>query len=374
MAFRIRTIQDLERVYYGRDFDFFQKADAPVLSTTTGVYNAIFGAQVWAQINQEANAWGLLPKVPWVRSGWRVLTVRAGSTADGGVAENAAIPDTIKPTFQEISTKPKTVAHTFDVSEIQDFLATSGDDAIGDMQFMRTVMGAKHREAMNQQLLVDFDTAAGDGLESLDRVAASDNEETSLSYTAGDADIYGIDRSANSWSDAQISHASGTDRVLTDKLIRTMLNDIKNNGGNTTLILTGNDTMTSIQGLYDSQVQYNPLGETTVKIGVNGVETEEGIGVGITVATLYRIPLFTSKDVQKDTISRIYFLDTSDPEGFGVPRLRIEIAKPTQYFEAGMNTNDPFGINRLGNEGMYRTMGELKCSFFAAQGKIRDLK
>ena len=58
----------------------------------------------------------------------------------------------------------------------------------------------------------------------------------------------------------------------------------------------------------------------------------------------------------------------------GLPRLGIDIAKPTQYFEAGMNSGDPFGIDKLANEGMYRTMGELKCRFFKAQGKIRDLK
>lgn len=376
MGYKIRTIQDMEKLYYDKRISqYIVKADAPVLSTTAGVYNAIFGAQVWAQINQEANIWGVLPKLPWQKSGWRAQTTRAGATGDGGVAENAVLPDTTKPAFQEISTKPKTIAHTFDVSEIQDFLASyGGDDAIADMEFMRAIMANKHREAMNQQLMTDFDTLAGNALESVDRVCASNNEETSLGYTVGDADIYGIDRSANSWSDAYVDHNSGTDRILNDKMIRTALNSIAQNGGNTTVVITGHDTMTAIQGLYDSQVRYNPLGEATVKIGVNGIQTAQGLGFGIKVATLYGIPLLVAKDVPKDTISRIYFLDTSDPEGFGVPRLGLDVAKPTQYFEAGMNKGDPFGINRLGNEGMFRTMSELKCRFFAAQGKIRDLK
>ena len=111
MAFTIRTIQDMEKLYYDvNNEDFIAKTDAPVLSTTTGVYNAVYGAKVWAQFNQEANAWSALPKIPWRQSGWRVMTARAGSSADGGVAENGAIPDSIKPTFAEISTKPKTVA------------------------------------------------------------------------------------------------------------------------------------------------------------------------------------------------------------------------------------------------------------------------
>jgi len=35
---------------------------------------------------------------------------------------------------------------------------------------------------------------------------------------------------------------------------------------------------------------------------------------------------------------------------------------------------DPFAINRLGTQGIYYTAGELICTFFKAQGSIRDLK
>lgn len=385
MAIQYETIEDLERAHYDPEFlglvddmgyAHFAKADAPVLSTTTGVFNAVFGANVWAQINQEANVLGSLPKYPWPQSGWRVQTDRAGTTADGGVAENAALPDTIKPTFAEVSTKPKTIAHNFDVSEIQDSLATTGaDDAIGAMEHMRIVTANKHREAMNQQLLVDVDTLAGDGLESIDRVCSAFAEIAANGLGAGDADIYGVDRDAGaSWADAYLDTGSGTDRVLTDKMIRTADNTIQQNGGNPTFWVTGHDTYTALQGLYDSQVQYNPLGEAKFKISVNGIDSPDGFDVGITIATLYAKPLIISKDVAKDTISRLYLLDTSDPEGFGRPRLGIAIMKPTQYFEAGMNRGDPFGIDRIGNEGMFRTSGELICTFFAAQGKIRDLK
>jgi hypothetical protein len=48
-------------------------------------------------------------------------------------------------------------------------------------------------------------------------------------------------------------------------------------------------------------------------------------------------------------------------------------AKPTQYFESGIETGDPFAINRLGQEGLYRTMGEVWTTFFGGQGSIRDL-
>ena len=383
---RINTIQELVNLYYGRTGvgliqkgQFFNK-DAPVLSTTTGVYNPVYGAQVWTQLNLEANAFGLSPKTPWDHSGWRVETARPASSG-GGVGENGSLPATIKPTWKELSCKPKTVAHTFDVSEVQEFLASNGgDDAIANMAMLRARMGLHHKEMMNVMLLTDVDTLAGNNLESIDRVCSSKSEEDNCGITAGDADIYSIDRSdaSNSWADAQVDHNSNVDRTLTDDILRDMIVDtIPTAGGNTTFGLTGADTMSAIISLYQTQVRYgkaSAVGQAERQITLNGVQTAKGIDVGLKVTTVYNIPFFTSKNVVKDTLSRIYLLDTSDPEGYGKPRLGIDVAAPTQYFEAGMNMGTPFAIDQLGNEGMYRTMAELKCRFFAAQGKIRDLK
>ena len=83
----IQTIQELEQYFYGVGADNILKVDAPVLTTTTGVFNAVFGKFIWDQFNQEANVFGVLPKVVWRKSGWRLATARAGSTADGGVSE-----------------------------------------------------------------------------------------------------------------------------------------------------------------------------------------------------------------------------------------------------------------------------------------------
>ena len=375
MGFRdyIQTIEDMERLYYSNLGAQFVQKDAPIISTTTGVYNAIYGAQVWSQLNHEANVFGALPKFPHTKSGWRIITVRPAASG-GGVAQNAALPATTKPTFLEVTTLPKTIAHNFDTSEVQEFLAAeSDDDAFGALAQMRPIMGTHHKEMINIMLLSDFDTVVGDNIDSIDRVCSSASEETAVA-TAADMDMYGIDRSAHTYYDAYVSHASGVDRSLTDLLIRTLNHNVGKQGGNTTFYSTGHDTYSSVQGVYDSYVRYTRVGEADFTVGVNGISTDKGIGVGIRIATLFGLPLIVSKNTHADTISRLYALDTSDPEGFGQPRLGIRIAKPTQYFEAGMLTGDPFGINRLGTEGMYRTMGELICTHFPAQGKIRDLE
>lgn len=379
MSFKIKTIEDMEKLYYSEQgSQIVAKSDAPVISSTTGVYNAVFGAKVWNQLNTEANVFAVLPKYPQRRSGWRVETARP-ATSGGGVSENGTLPDTIKPTWKEVSTKPKSIAHTFDVSEVQEFLANSEDDAIGAMAQMRARMAEHHKEMLNVMLLTDVDTLASDNMESLDRVVSSYSEvsDSTIGLDAGDSDIYSIDRDASSsWADAYVDHNSGTDRSLTDSILRTLINTTHERGANPNgqVFITGYDTMTAIEGLYESQVRYNPMGETMVELGVNGVKTPKGADFGMKVRSIYGIPVILSKDVAKDTISRIYLLDISDPEGYGEPRLGLRIAKPTQYFEAGMNTGDPFGIDRLGTEGMYRTMGELICTNFRVQGKVRDLK
>lgn len=371
---QFETIGELLEAHYGPSA--VQK-DAPVLTSTTGYYNAIFGAMAFGQLNNEANIFAALPKYPWQHSGFRALTADAGSTADGGIAENGTIPATVKPTLAEITVSVKQVAHSFDVSFVHEGLVNK-DDAVGDMEFLRGYFATLHAKRINEQLAVDADTLASNSFESIDRVTISTAAVTTLSYTAGDEDIHGVDRSANSWADAYVSHNSGTDRVLTDNIITSALASLRTNGARTNLIITGNDTYAKIMGIYQDQVRYMGLlkKEEMVRIGVNGVQTEEGIGVGIRVATLYGIPVITSQAIQQDTISRIYLLDTTEQEGTGVPRLGISLLYPTMYFESGMSASpaDPFAVNRFGTEGVYYTAGELVCTFFAAQGSIRDLQ
>jgi hypothetical protein len=91
-----------------------------------------------------------------------------------------------------------------------------------------------------------------------------------------------------------------------------------------------------------------------------------GIEVGFIVVIYNGVLIIFFKDVQTDTLSRMYFFD--------MDYLYFSTAIPTQYFESGIETGDPFAINRLGQEGMYRTMGELWTTFFGGHGSIRDLK
>jgi hypothetical protein len=363
----IKTIADLEQMYYidPQMRGFLQKSDEPVLSTTSGVYNPIYGAKTWTQFNEEVNAWSILPKEAWTRSGWRVVTARGDTPPVGGVAENAALPETGKPDFAVVTTKPAQVVHTFDTSMVQQFLGKI-DDSLGDtMAWLRDYYAKEHISHINKMLLTDNDTLAGDNIESIDRVVGSYAEVTACAPAAGDLDIYGLDRdAAATWADSYVDQNGTTDRTFTMDMLDTAIDTIENDSGYTpNLILTGRDTRKRI--LQEQLVMQEYIEPKKVSIGMNGVVTE-GIEAGFNVASYRGIPIFVSQDVPKDTISRLYLLNTEF--------MKIRVSHPTMYFENGISKGDPFGIDRLGDEGAYVTLAELICYNFAAQGKIRELK
>ena len=349
----------MERYYYGgaalTGYTYSSgdllKADAPLVSTTAGVYQAIYGRKVWSQLNQEFNAFSILPKKPWERSGWRIITGKPSFTKGGGVAENATLPETTKPDFLHVAAKPKTIAHTFDMSEVAVFLADK-DDGMGDIRsVLKEEMGKLHAEMVNKMLLTDADTPAGNNFESLDRITANHatmGQDTNWVTAAADLDIYSIDRSANSWSDAEINAGTaGADRVLSLDQLDDLFQKIWLRGGNPKVMLTGYDTLMRLQQLLQSQQRF--MEEKRVTPTYNGV------------------PIIPTKDMDDDgNLSKIYYLDTD--------YMHFSTAIPTQYFESGIETGDPFAINRLGQEGLYRTMGEVWTTFFGAQGSVRNLK
>jgi len=374
----VRTITDMERYYYGAGnamgYSYsgseLLKSDSPMLSTTAGTYQAIYGRKVWSQLNQEFNAFSILPKRPWDRSGWRVITEKPNAgTVHGGVAENAILPDTVKPVFQHIAAKPKTIAHTFDMSETAIFLADR-DDGLGDIRsVLKEEMGKHHAEMVNKMLLTDVDTAAANNFESLDRITASHAimcGSTDWMDTADDMDIYSINRSDNTWADAEVNAgASGADRVLSLDQLDTLFQQVWERGGNPKVMLTGYDTLMRLQQLLQSQQRF--MEEKRVTPSYNGVKGVPGMEAGFIVATYNGVPIIPTKDMDDDgNLSKIYYLDTD--------YLYFSTAIPTQYFESGIETGDPFAINRLGQEGLYRTMGEVWTTFFGAQGSVRNLK
>ena len=403
---QIKTIDELEALYYGYNRNLVRKADAPITTSTTGTFNAIFGAYAWAQLNLEANAFGILPKHAWDKSGYRVITAKptlntnSGNTTLGGTAEGGSIAETVKPTLQEIDIRPKTAQLPFSASEVMEWLAThSKDDIWGGLGSLRLYMAVQHKEFLNRMLLADVEYDAANAaanhtgttnFETLDRIISSDAEEDALggSYT-GFYDPWAanatVDRDSGTTFDCTVESASGTigtNGVLTDDTLRTFLRKIRIAAGKDPNVFLGShEVYSEIQGLYMPSVRIpNPYGEQLVQIDVNGIQTFKGTGVGIHVDSIYGIPFIPSKDAPSNSadsseIGRLFALDTSDAEGYGYPRIGISIAIPTEYYEATRRTPAyPFVNGAFVEKGVFRTMGETVCRHFKSQGKIRDIK
>tara|TARA_R100000329_G_scaffold26223_1_gene24623 strand:- start:6079 stop:7449 length:1371 start_codon:yes stop_codon:yes gene_type:complete len=400
----------------------------------TALYNVLYGQKVWSMLNREVNALSVLSKRPWSSSGWRVLKSRpsggSGSTfgigttdlsltggtsfdalrADkiGGVPENASFSNSedglvpMTPEYEQLYYSPKIVAHQFDFSELSLEMAAI-DDGVGDIRaIVREDMGKHHAEVQNKMLVMPlehYDNATYTAIErnytSLHKVVTSSAElnamnDGSLLATGSGAStlpdqivkLYGSTarqlssgNAVASFLDAEVDfgngYAAGDIRPLTLTLLNDMIRRLRLNGGSPKVILTGYDTIQTIADLLQSQERFMDRQEIIPTF--NGVRGIKGQEVGFRVATYFDIPIIPVKDmpVTKNSgatggVSDLLFLDTD--------HLWLGVMKPTQYFEDGITNGNPFGVGTLGNRAMYRTIGEVGCSFWKGQGKITNVK
>jgi len=397
-----RTIEDLERATYG-----LSAGSNNLLKATTGIhaphdtlaggdatlYNLVYGQKVWSMINREINALSMLPKKPWKSSGWRVMKSRSiGGAGDtfvvsdlatlGGTAENASISGIteIAPTFANLYLSPKTIAHTFELSEVAQLLGGM-DDGIGDIiSTYREEVGISHAEAMNGMILQDLTAVAGVGinahatkadsaLTSLYKIISTHAEMNALGTLTNKLKIFGqtrADDGSTDYLEAYVDSNSGTARNLTVNMLNTALRNLMARGGEPKVFLTGYDTIQALGELLQAQERF--MGRTEVVPSHSGIKGVKGREVGFKVATYHDIPIIPCKDMPTggSGLSDILLLDTD--------HLFMCTMKPTEYFEAGMNTKEVFGHGKLGHRGLYRTIGETMCTYVRGQGKLIDLQ
>ena len=274
------------------------------------------------------------------------------------------------------------------------------DDGVGDIRaIIREDMGKFHAEVQSVMLVMplqnyDHASTAFANIErnytSLNKIVSSASELQALDTanliagTAGSlsdqiAKIYSNDdrdvASPNNagYMDATVNLGAGYGaaqvRALTTTLLNTLIQDMRTAGGTPKVVLTGYDTIQTIADLLQSQERFLERKEIIpTHAGVKGVKGRE---VGFRVATYFDIPLIPCKDMAQTgqgttKVSDLLFLDTD--------HIWMAVMKPTQYFEDGINHGNPFGLGTLGNRGMFRTMGELGCTFFKGQGKLTNVQ
>lgn len=365
----VQTIEDMERLVYGLP-THLQKADAPVLTSTSGVRNIVYGRELWRQVVTSANAFGALGFKPWEKSGYRALTA-AAATSNPGIAENSVLPETIKPTFVEVPVNPALSAATFSQSDMQRLLG--GKDDVVEWSDLVDYMGDEFKNRLNRAVTATADTVPTTGIDSLDRIVGSNAElaygkvDDSGALDANDLDIYGFDRDASaSWTDAYVNgqaYGSGS-RTLALSHIDALFTNTrpywKDAGVNNKVIITGYDTLDRIEQLLQAQQRF--ISHAKVQMTVNGIQTVSGIEAGFDVATYKGVPIIPDNNILQDTISRIMLLDLDN--------IHVGVLSPIQYLES----NDPFANDFIGTEGLHYMMGELVCTQFKSQAKGRDFQ
>lgn len=354
-------ISELDEVIDGFEI---RKENAPVITSTTGIRNIIYGATLNSQVVTEANAFSILPKKPW-KSGYRAITA-AGLTTGGDVTETGAVPDTLKPTFAAVDVTPHRIQRSTNISETE-MLLEGKDDTVKWSDIINYT-ASEFKNTLNRNILANADGAATDGtiITPLDRIIGSYDEVAGTELTTNEGDVYGIDRDVGAvWTDAQVSHGgvagTETDRTLTLGLIDDVIAACEPywDSDKNKVILTGYDTAARIAQLERPKEVYPT--DAYVEFTVEGIKVK-GKEAGIPVATYNGIPIIRSNNVVKDIISRIYILD--------LDHISLDTLKPISYIE----TTDPFVQNTFGKEGVFSWIGEIWCDRFAAQGKVRGLK
>lgn len=362
-AQRYETMEDMLRAYYG-PYSGYMRKDEPVLTTTSGYYNAIYGAKLWVEVTTSANALGALPKKVWDYSGYR-LVYAAGITTSAAVAENGAVPATYQPDVLEIPIKPQIEAANYNMSAVQ--IVLEGKDDVVRWAELSQYMAQEFNNRMDRQLFATATTTVASGLESLDRIISSYAEEALLDE--GDCDPWGygstgaVDRSGGTTYDSYISHNSGTTRFLAlthlDSLFTNCRPYWNTASYESKVIFTGYDTLERLEQLLQPQQRF---GEKQVQFGVNGVQTLRGAEGGFDVATYKGIPIIPDQNTLQDTLSRIYLVD--------LERLWMAIAMPPQHVE----TEDWIKLGYFYREAMDVMMGNTVSTGFHCHGKARDLK
>lgn len=353
--------------------DLLRKADAPMLTGTTGFAQALYGPALMLGISNQANFFGALPKAPWDKSGFREVTARAKASAVG-VVEGGAMSATLKPTLDTVEPTAKVCAVNFDLSEVMELKAAKGEDVVRWTDIVE-YMASEFAYAMDNDLSTDNDVLGGNNLESIDRIAgsyaeiANCDDHSGNAYTAGDLDVYSKDRDAAATVyDAFVSHmGSGgteTDRTLTIALINALIQNCAPywDGYDSKLWLTTYETLERWGELIDPQARY-PMTEGLVRTGVGGVQTAPGKEAGFAVSIYRGIPIIPDDLVSKDTIGCIHLLD--------LQYLSLQVLKPVTLLDSGSNY---MFMQKFAREGAHELIGELYSKRFPVHGKLRGLK
>lgn len=365
------------------EFREFAKADAPILTTTTGFFNPVYGASAYMQLNQSSVLFNALPKFAYQRAGFRARTTRVKNSGVG-IGENSLIPDSVKPEKVQVNVGIKEMAMSIEVSQRQLLLSDSKDDVSFDLALELEMVRRDFAYAIDKDINENVTNLASNNIESIDRVVSSYSEVSNCGdLQANDADIYGLNRDAGpTWADAYVNHNNGTTRTISEGIVTDLIHKTLAAGANpsTQIWYTGADTWEQLTRIFQTQIRYSQPSD--YKAGTSPATSGEakGLNFGVELGTLYGRPVYVAptgkvaasgSEGDGPAISNLYLLDIGTDPIYNEPYLGIKVLMPPMLAQTRLENYPAHG--KLGTKILLYAAMELECKRFNIQGKARDL-
>ena len=251
----------------------------------------------------------------------------------------------------------------------------SGTDTVSTPNTVSVTAAIDNAVADNDILMITIHAAP----HSLDAAVADDKaEDVGLASepSAGRTRYGSIARDAREstavdekWATANVFDNDSVLRHLTTGLLDQAIDEVRRNGGEPDLILTGIEQVTRLGTILQANQHF--IGEGTFQVKLGGEGTLKGYPTGFQVATYKGIPVFHDFDLAKSEQQPANGDVTRGPHAFVLDTRFIEI--PVLWTTQYMESRDYLQNNMLGIKFIFVTAMELRMLDFRKQAKIVDL-
>lgn len=258
--------------------------------------------------------------------------------------------------------------------KIGDTIALSGTDTARTVTNVVTSTGTISALSINGADSAAIYIKSRAGLTSIDDIVSDDSRKVGNVTVL--VDVYNLTdnsgavtaRTAGGYAAAAYcNNGAGAGRDLTLKMVDQCFENIRQNGGEPKLIVTGLDQYDNFNQLLQAQQRFVDV--TDYIVGAGDERTYPGTRAGFQLATYRGVPILPDPDCPKSLSSthdgilgsNFYVLDTD--------YLETAVMYPTQYIE----NRDYFAANALVIRGMFITMAETRALRFDVHASIQDL-
>lgn len=366
---------EMFEAYFGVDaMDIFaNKAEAPYLTTTTGIRNIIYGAWLTTIFVTQHNALGAMRDAPWRKSGYRTVTEPYfGSTPGDGQTQGGAIPSSVQDTIDTLEINPKTLSNVLDISTAE--LAMEGRD---DVAKWAELVDARRKIMMtswNKSFLAyapKTDWTASKNMTSLDCIIASYDQyaNSGESPVSGGLTYAGKTRAVEATEyDAFVKHFSGSTATMALKYLDEMVahcqpywddGSFENKHWTTGMNMSAR-LMQLHMAMYRGRLDQAPAQYT-----VGGIKTLPGLGGLNFVNVYFNMPIIS--DVFTDAhytdsltgLEKVYLQDDN--------YIEVAIGQPLEYQES----KEYLATGYLAKRGIFHAVLEVAAWKFGGMAKLQ---